>query len=170
MLVSNAARAAATLSAVAVAGMLTFTGVGFAKDVDCGDFTYREDAQAVLDRDRSDPNRLDDEGDGKACESLPSRGGESSETDEAEPAGRAESDDGDGDGDGDSDSGKDRDYAGFASQKEAQDALDAAPSDPERLDLDDDGVACEEHFGDDDQQVQVRPKGAVDTGGWPSDG
>jgi hypothetical protein len=40
----------------------------------CTDFTYQEDAQAVFDRDPSDPNNLDDDNDGIACEDLPSRG------------------------------------------------------------------------------------------------
>lgn len=46
-------------------------------DLDCGDFVYQEDAQAVYNRDISDPNRLDeDQGpdDGIACEVLPRRG------------------------------------------------------------------------------------------------
>jgi competence protein ComEC len=41
-------------------------------DLDCADFANREEAQAVLDADPSDPNYLDGEGDGVACESLPS--------------------------------------------------------------------------------------------------
>ncbi|WP_369198370.1 excalibur calcium-binding protein [Streptomyces djakartensis] len=47
-------------------------------DRDCRDFVFQEDAQAVFDADRSDPNRLDeDQGpdDGIACEALPRRGG-----------------------------------------------------------------------------------------------
>ncbi|MFH9012341.1 excalibur calcium-binding protein [Streptomyces sp. NPDC017943] len=47
-------------------------------DRDCRDFAFQEDAQAVFDADRSDPNRLDeDQGpdDGIACEALPRRGG-----------------------------------------------------------------------------------------------
>jgi len=39
-------------------------------DLDCGDFTGRAQAQAVLDRDHSDPNRLDADHDGAACESY----------------------------------------------------------------------------------------------------
>ncbi|MFJ7210921.1 calcium-binding protein [Amycolatopsis sp. NPDC098790] len=44
-----------------------------AADLDCGDFQYQEDAQAVLDQDKSDPNHLDDDKDGIACESRPHR-------------------------------------------------------------------------------------------------
>lgn len=42
-------------------------------DRDCPDFTYQEDAQAVYDQDPSDPNRLDADNDGIACEDLPHR-------------------------------------------------------------------------------------------------
>jgi hypothetical protein len=46
-----------------------------AQDVfNCSDFTYQEDAQAVFDRDPSDPNNLDADNDGIACENLPSGG------------------------------------------------------------------------------------------------
>lgn len=52
------------------------SGVAHAQDLDCRHFRFREDAQAELDRDPSDPNRLDeDQGpdDGIACEALPRR-------------------------------------------------------------------------------------------------
>jgi hypothetical protein len=143
--------------------MLTFTGAGLAQDLNCDDFAYQEEAQAELEKNRSDPHNLDDGNDGKACESLPRRGGDPT----VENAVARE--DGDDDEGQDKSTGKDRDCPDFASQREAQDALDAAPSDPERLDADDDGIACEDHFGSDSQQVQVHPKGAVDTGGWPTD-
>jgi hypothetical protein len=85
----------------------------------------------------------------------------------------------------------DRDCPDFASQAEAQEALDSQPGDPERLDSDDDGIACESEFGEpttsaaptttaapapsDDaveeapvdviaKQVRVVPEGGVDTG------
>ncbi len=67
----------------------------------------------------------------------------------------------------------DRDCADFATQAEAQAALQ--PGDPERLDRDDDGIACETQqyaatgatgSGDDDQ-VSVKPAGGVETGGGP---
>jgi hypothetical protein len=41
----------------------------------------------------------------------------------------------------------DLDCADFATQAEAQAELDADPSDPNSLDADDDGEACEESFG-----------------------
>ncbi|QOV33663.1 hypothetical protein IM697_26075 [Streptomyces ferrugineus] len=46
-------------------------------DLDCRDFAFQEDAQAELDRNLSDPHRLDqDQGrdDDIACERLPHRG------------------------------------------------------------------------------------------------
>ena len=42
-------------------------------DLDCRDFAFQEDAQAVLNRDPSDPFRLDADHDGIACEELPHR-------------------------------------------------------------------------------------------------
>jgi hypothetical protein len=163
---SRRVRSAATLSAVAVTALLAFPGVAAAQDLDCSDFRFQEDAQAEFEKDRSDPNRLDalgsGAGDGVACESLPRRGGASRS--------------GDSDGDDDasaavrSTKGEDRDCPDFPSQAAAQAALEANRSDSERLDLDDDGIACENHFGDDRRQVQVRPSGGVDTGGGASDG
>lgn len=63
------------------AGGLPDTG----RDLDCADFTYQEEAQAVLDADPSDPHRLDGNHDGEACERLPRRGGESAPPAPAEP-------------------------------------------------------------------------------------
>ncbi|QIN80799.1 hypothetical protein GBA65_12725 [Rubrobacter marinus] len=37
-------------------------------DFDCTDFATQEEAQAILDADSADPNRLDEDGDGQACE------------------------------------------------------------------------------------------------------
>ena len=42
----------------------------------------------------------------------------------------------------------DRDCSDFASQADAQAALDSQVGDPERLDADDDGIACETQFGE----------------------
>lgn len=85
-------------------------------------------------------------------------------------------DDSNGNSDGDSDSDDngssgtdDKDCPDFASQADAQAALDAEPGDPDNLDADDDGIACEQHFGEDGQQVQVHPTGGVDTGGLLGD-
>jgi hypothetical protein len=52
----------------------SFTSPAFAQaDLDCADFSYQEEAQAVYNRDPSDPNGLDANNDGIACESLPPR-------------------------------------------------------------------------------------------------
>lgn len=40
-------------------------------DLDCADFETHEEAQEVYDEDPSDPHRLDADGDGVACETLP---------------------------------------------------------------------------------------------------
>jgi hypothetical protein len=70
----------ALTTATAVAGLALLGPVPFASaaplvgDLDCKDFKYQEDAQAVLDQDPSDPNHLDDDNDGIACETLPKRG------------------------------------------------------------------------------------------------
>lgn len=60
-----------------VTGAFGFTSTAYAQeDYDCGDFTTQEEAQAVLDEDRSDPHGLDRDSDGVACESLRSGGGQ----------------------------------------------------------------------------------------------
>ncbi|SEF30392.1 hypothetical protein SAMN05421837_105203 [Amycolatopsis pretoriensis] len=73
----------ALTTAAAVAGLALLGPVSLASaqlatplaaDLNCSDFKYQEDAQAVYDQDPSDPNGLDgDDNDGKACESLPHR-------------------------------------------------------------------------------------------------
>jgi hypothetical protein len=96
---------------------------------DCADFASQEEAQAVYDQDTSDPNGLDADSDGVACEELPT----------------TTTDDGTGNG---GTGTQDLDCADFATQAEAQAALDADPSDPNNLDGDADGVACEVTFGE----------------------
>ena len=54
--------------ALAVGFATVFTPLAGAADLDCGDFATRAEAQAVLDADPSDPNRLDANGDLVACE------------------------------------------------------------------------------------------------------
>ncbi|MCX2924902.1 excalibur calcium-binding protein [Streptomyces sp. NEAU-W12] len=61
---------------VALAATLPVAHTAHAQDLDCADFTYQEEAQALFNLDRSDPNRLDeDQGpdDNIACEALPRR-------------------------------------------------------------------------------------------------
>lgn len=72
----------ALIAAAAVAGFAFLGPVPFASaqlatpltgDKNCSDFKYQEDAQAVLDATPGDPNHLDDDKDGIACEALPHR-------------------------------------------------------------------------------------------------
>ncbi|MGY1712598.1 excalibur calcium-binding domain-containing protein [Geodermatophilus sp. SYSU D00758] len=64
----------------------------------------------------------------------------------------------------------DRDCPDFASQADAQAAFDAVPGDPERLDADNDGIACEDHAyapassSTSGSQVSNQPAGAVAAG------
>lgn len=46
---------------------------GAGQDLDCADFVFQEDAQAVYDREPGDPYDLDPSGDGFACSVLPAR-------------------------------------------------------------------------------------------------
>ena len=62
---------------IALAAIVLLADPAHAQDLDCGDFTYQEDAQTFFDTDRSDPHRLDEDpgpDDGVACEALPRRG------------------------------------------------------------------------------------------------
>jgi hypothetical protein len=93
-------------------------GGGGGRDLDCADFARQEDAQAVLERNASDPNGLDADNDGIACEELAGNGG--------------------GGGDGE------LDCADFATHGEAQRELAKDRTDPNNLDADNDRIACEE--------------------------
>ena len=92
-----------------------------AEDLDCADFATQQEAQAVLERDLSDPNGLDADNDGIACEELAGGGG--------------------GGGDGE------LDCADFPTQGAAQRELAKDRADPYNLDADNDGIACEELRG-----------------------
>jgi hypothetical protein len=233
MVALRTARSAAVLAVLtllaAVTVLLTLSGTAHARDINCKHFPYQEDAQAVLKADRADPNNLDRNHDGVACEPLRHRStsgasdetgtttdsatdntttttsettttestatdstdstdstttdstdttsesdSNSSSTSDSDSSSNSasesdDSDDNSSSSSSDSSSGDDRDCADFASQADAQAALDAEPSDPDNLDADDDGIACEQHFGAPGQQVQVYPTGGVDTGGEPAD-
>jgi LPXTG-motif cell wall-anchored protein len=49
-------------------------------DLNCADFDSQQEAQAALDRDPSDPNNLDADNDGQACETYPYDQGTTGET------------------------------------------------------------------------------------------
>ncbi|MEU8530235.1 MULTISPECIES: excalibur calcium-binding protein [Streptomyces] len=69
-------RTAGAAILLACASLVPGAGVAQAQDLDCSNFAYQEDAQAQFDRDRGDPDRLDEDrgqDDGVACESLPRR-------------------------------------------------------------------------------------------------
>lgn len=68
-------RAALAVATLAVVAVVPLSGVAHAADLDCKDFKYQEDAQQVYNRDPSDPNRLDADHDGIACEDNPHRPG-----------------------------------------------------------------------------------------------
>ena len=65
------------LAALCAALVLAMAPVALAQagDLDCANFATQEEAQAVYDADPSDPNGLDDDNDGIACETLPTGGG-----------------------------------------------------------------------------------------------
>jgi hypothetical protein len=72
----------ALTTAAAVAGLALLGPVSLASaqlatplaaDLNCTNFQYQEEAQAVLDATPGDPNNLDSDHDGIACESLPHR-------------------------------------------------------------------------------------------------
>ena len=99
-------------------------GSGTDSNLDCAGFAYQEEAQRVLKQDPSNPNYLDGDGDGVACEDLPS-------TDDQSPGVSSGGD-------------VNLDCASVATQEEAQRVLKQDPSDPNYLDGDGDGEACEE--------------------------
>lgn len=111
------------------------------EDTDCIDFATQEQAQAVYDADPSDPFNLDPNEDGIACSALPSQaeleGGDAAQADDAGSNGNNR---------------RNRDGANeeqpvtsceTITQEEAQALLDEDPSDPNGLDPDGDGIACE---------------------------
>jgi micrococcal nuclease len=109
-------------------------------DLDCADFATEPEAQAVLDGGPSDPNGLDSDSDGLACEELPGASASSpsaSASPESDPAPFQPS--------------GDLDCSNFETQAEAQAEYDLDPSDPHGLDgpqgegyTGNPGVACED--------------------------
>src|SRR5215211_2170929 len=107
----------------------------------CADFATQQEAQAELERDPSDPNNLDADGDGMACETYPYGTG--------------------GGGDG---GGGDLDCADFTTQRAAQREFAKDRTDPNNLDADNDGRACEELIGEGrDGRTPVRDQYASKT-------
>ena len=115
-------------------------------------------AQATFDADPSDPNGLDSDGDGVACEFEASSNGEvafedgtGSVTDAAAPNAAAP------DAAAPTPQNEDLNCDDFTSQAEVQAVLDADPSDPNGLDADGDGVACNELFSAPPTQAAEQP-------------
>ena len=133
-----------------------FANAATSADLNCDDFQYQEDAQAVLDADSSDPNRLDADKDGIACEDLPHRPAQTTTSQKPPTTAKPPTT---------TTKAADKDCADFATQAAAQAELNKDPSDPNRLDADHDGYACETKFGEVNAQVKVKPRGGVDTGG-----
>ncbi len=91
-----------------------------AQDVfNCDDFDTQQEAQDELNANPSDPNGLDGDSDGVACESLPGGGTDTGGT------------------------SNNLNCSAFVFQEEAQAELARDPSDPNNLDADNDGVPCE---------------------------
>lgn len=124
-------------------------------DLDCKDFKYQEEAQAVLNANPADPHNLDGDGNGIACETLKKRGTAAAQTVTplVPPSSGAKF--------------EDKDCADFPTQAAAQAELNKNPRDPHKLDGDHDGYACESRFGEPSRsgQVKVKPVGGVATGG-----
>ena len=64
-------RTTAAAAVLAAAMCFPLAGVALAQDLDCPDFQTQPQAQAVYDQNPSDPNGLDQDKDGVACEALP---------------------------------------------------------------------------------------------------
>ncbi|MFI6934355.1 excalibur calcium-binding protein [Streptomyces sp. NPDC050287] len=69
-------RTAVAGTLIAIAATAPLAATAHAQDLRCRDFTFQEDAQAALDTNPDDQNRLDEDqgpADGIACEALPRR-------------------------------------------------------------------------------------------------
>lgn len=136
------------LATLCMVAAMVFAPAAFAQegDIDCDDVTYGE-AQLILGEDPSDPNGLDDDNDGEACDANAPEGGSSvSPESDSSPAPDSSVDP----SASPSADGSDLDCADFGTQPEAQAEYAADPTDPNGLDADNDGVACEELAGSDD--------------------
>ena len=61
-------RRATAISVLAVGAMAPLSGSAWAADQDCSDFDTQQEAQGIYEQDTSDPNGLDRDDDGVACE------------------------------------------------------------------------------------------------------
>ena len=95
-----------------------------AASLDCDDVATRRGAQALFEISSKDRFEMDKDGDGVACEARPGEAAEDGTKVGAKTGG-------------------DLDCVDFASQKAAQASLRDEPSDPQKLDPENNGVACE---------------------------
>ncbi len=86
--------ATCVLATLGVVGIATAN----ADDLNCSDFSTQQEAQTVLEKDPSDPNGLDRDNDGIACENLPSGGSSSGHSSKGNNNSRDNSDDADDNG------------------------------------------------------------------------
>jgi micrococcal nuclease len=110
------------------------------RDRDCSDFASQTEAQEVLEDDPSDPNGLDGDSDGVACETLP--GGVSASPSASPSPSPSASPSASPSGGLPPAPGGDYDCSDLT-YSQAQQVLRSDPSDPHGLDGDDDGEACE---------------------------
>jgi len=108
-------------------------------DRDCSDFDSQPEAQEVLEDDPSDPNGLDGDYDGVACEELP--GGASSASASASPS--ASSSASPSGGGGSRNVGARAPSGGDIDCDQVNGPIPTPPGDPDNLDGDGDGLACE---------------------------
>ena len=103
------------------------------EDLGCEDFASQAEAQAVLDADPADPNGLGADGDGIACNELIS----------APPTQAEQGQDLDCVGLLDAEANPEQGASPEVAQQQAQAVLAEDPTDPNGLDADGDGIACE---------------------------
>ncbi len=119
-----------------VASMMLAPAALAQTDYDCADFATQEEAQQFLLA--GDPYLLDADNDGMACDNLAMGGTGMTQQPTTPTQG-------------------DLDCADFASQAEAQATFNADPSDPNGLDADNDGIACEENVPTTPTATQYTP-------------
>ncbi len=108
------------------------------EDLDCSDFGSQAEAQAALDVDPSDPNGLDAEGDGQACEASSFDGGSTASSSASASASASPIAPSPAPGGGGVPSG-----GGDIDCEEVDGPIPTPPGDPDGLDGDGDGLACE---------------------------
>ncbi|CAA9584002.1 MAG: hypothetical protein AVDCRST_MAG87-3708 [uncultured Thermomicrobiales bacterium] len=134
----RAASVIVTLATLLLAGAIS--SMDMEGDRDCGHFGSREEAQAELEATPSDPDRLDGNNDGIACEDHDYSAGTPADEEAASPVATPLG------GTLDIDlRRRNLNCADFLSQQAAQAELNANPADPHGLDRNNDGQACEDH-------------------------